>query len=639
MPDDSAKAGAPPFRLSREQKAATVKFKRWLSGSEREFSLGGFAGTGKTVLAVHWMALARRRGLAVGAGCPTNRAARVLANRGAQNTTTLHRILYVPADADEELSALERKRRAKQRKYDGERAESAAGERILREIAELDAKINEKRAPSFLDKAVVDDIDVLFVDEASMVGKQVASDLRERNWRIVWVGDPAQLPPVGEIGGAYHNLRKDALLTKVVRHDDSGLLQFATHARERRSWGRTTGMVRDAEYDELIKIVAESANGSDPLGESSAVALCHTNATRMSVNANVRKKAGRKGHLPQRGEVLQSLRRTVLRGKHNATVAHLHRGARYVVTSIRRMEHNAEDRRPLLATLKGEDGIEFEALVNPWRFEWAAMGCFVRESMEFADANSRMPPIKVSGKKAERMEGATLLTQTKRGSTIESEWSVPVYDFDFGYAMTVHKAQGGEWDTVALFDDHFDREEGSEDYGRWLYTASTRASRAIVAHRMLWHERARVPRDGRAEQKLRRAWNGSSKTDVLAWAQRHIEGIVQSRGRSDDAKAAAELCYMALAGESPRSGIEDASQARADSDALTMLRMACEAQKQNLLRGDSIAPGRIMFKAACDMHEAPSKKRRNAIASKAVDDLRGVEDGASFTFAAERIAG
>lgn len=48
--------------------------------------------------------------------------------------------------------------------------------------------------------------------------------------------------------------------------------------------------------------------------------------------------------------------------------------------------------------------------------------------------------------------------------------------FDFGYALTVHKAQGSEWQKVILIDEY----RRSEDRARWLYTGITRASEKII---------------------------------------------------------------------------------------------------------------------------------------------------------------
>lgn len=54
-------------------------------------------------------------------------------------------------------------------------------------------------------------------------------------------------------------------------------------------------------------------------------------------------------------------------------------------------------------------------------------------------------------------------------------------EFDYGYAMTVHKAQGSQWGNVMLFDESFCFRE---DRWRWLYTGLTRASDQITVVRM-----------------------------------------------------------------------------------------------------------------------------------------------------------
>ena len=49
--------------------------------------------------------------------------------------------------------------------------------------------------------------------------------------------------------------------------------------------------------------------------------------------------------------------------------------------------------------------------------------------------------------------------------------------FDFGYVLTVHKAQGSQWDNVVLFDESFAFQDHRQ---RWLYTAITRAAERIT---------------------------------------------------------------------------------------------------------------------------------------------------------------
>ncbi len=50
-------------------------------------------------------------------------------------------------------------------------------------------------------------------------------------------------------------------------------------------------------------------------------------------------------------------------------------------------------------------------------------------------------------------------------------------DFDYGYALTVHKAQGSQWDNVVLFDESYAFREHAQ---RWLYTGITRAAETLT---------------------------------------------------------------------------------------------------------------------------------------------------------------
>ena len=65
------------------------------------------------------------------------------------------------------------------------------------------------------------------------------------------------------------------------------------------------------------------------------------------------------------------------------------------------------------------------------------------------------------------------------GGLEELEWEQRRFydEFDFGYVLTVHKAQGSQWDDVVLFDESFAFPESRD---RWLYTGITRAARRLT---------------------------------------------------------------------------------------------------------------------------------------------------------------
>ena len=53
------------------------------------------------------------------------------------------------------------------------------------------------------------------------------------------------------------------------------------------------------------------------------------------------------------------------------------------------------------------------------------------------------------------------------------------HEFDYGYVITVHKAQGSEWDKVTVFEEYM-KDQSREDFKRWLYTATTRAAKKLI---------------------------------------------------------------------------------------------------------------------------------------------------------------
>ncbi|HET7413487.1 MAG TPA: ATP-dependent RecD-like DNA helicase, partial [Pararhizobium sp.] len=72
-----------------------------------------------------------------------------------------------------------------------------------------------------------------------------------------------------------------------------------------------------------------------------------------------------------------------------------------------------------------------------------------------------------------------LLKAAFEDSGVEIPWQTKKRydDFDYGYALTVHKAQGSQWNNVVLFDESFAFRDTRE---RWLYTAITRAAERLT---------------------------------------------------------------------------------------------------------------------------------------------------------------
>ncbi len=191
--------------LSADQQKADEAFASWLSAADGSpFLLSGHAGTGKTFLSMRFLAQAEAAGLCWTVVAPTHKAVSVLrANLAASQLTptwfpsTIHRLLR-----------LNLKRR---------------GDRELCEASDQTA-------------GALEHLDLVLIDEASMLDSTVLELLLRCahgfRTRLVFVGDPAQLPPVGETASPVFELARlrAAALGQVVRHQGP-VLRLATGLR------------------------------------------------------------------------------------------------------------------------------------------------------------------------------------------------------------------------------------------------------------------------------------------------------------------------------------------------------------------------------------------------------------------------
>ena len=95
---------------------------------------------------------------------------------------------------------------------------------------------------------------------------------------------------------------------------------------------------------------------------------------------------------------------------------------------------------------------------------------FVKMTLRSEDEGSRVD------RQGLRSEGVLRGKEGELGFALRRESD----EFDYGYALTVHKAQGSQWDDVVLFDESF---AFREHRARWLYTGLTRAARKLTVVR------------------------------------------------------------------------------------------------------------------------------------------------------------
>ncbi len=258
---------------------------------------------------------------------------------------------------------------------------------------------------------------LVVVDECSMVDEQLGRDLMTFGTPILVLGDPAQLPPISG-GGFFTEHEPDVLLTEIHRQArDNPIIRLALDVREGREFMKgdfgTAQVIGREEVNQDLVLAADQV-------------LVGTNRTRRRYNARLRELKGFEGPLPMAGDKLVCLRNDPAKGLLNGSLWKVMTASRETV----------------------KPGINL--LVSP----------------EEDDPDRGVAKIKLLKAAFEDPEADIAWQQKKRFD-----------DFDFGYALTVHKAQGSQWDNVVLFDESYAFRDTRE---RWLYTAITRAAERLT---------------------------------------------------------------------------------------------------------------------------------------------------------------
>lgn len=265
---------------------------------------------------------------------------------------------------------------------------------------------------------------LVIVDEVSMVGADLARDLLSFGTPVLVLGDPAQLPPVKD-AGFFTERAPDFMLTEVHRQArDNPIIAMSMTVRE-------GGRLERGDYGSSRVIFAGQVDREEVL-EADQV-LVGTNKKRLQYNARIRSLRGFTGDLPNPGERLICLRNNHANGLLNGQMWEVY-DARFAERMYRRRSIGVSDTDIDLEIIDEMTGRQLETLAR-----------------------------------IEDFRGEQIYLQLKE---------LRKYDrFDFGYAVTVHKAQGSKWNNVFLFDES---SVFGEDSARHLYTALTRAAERIT---------------------------------------------------------------------------------------------------------------------------------------------------------------
>lgn len=354
----------------------------YMNSTAQEFYIGGYAGVGKSFLAKFALdELAEKAGVKrVRTGAFTGKAASVLRRKGVSDAMTIHGMAYKP---EEDLETGQ----------------------VTFKVA-IDAPASEA--------------DLIVLDECSMVDEQMASDLRSYGKKILVMGDPGQLPPVGG-QGAFTNRKPDVFLTEIHRQAaDSPIIRLATMARKGQP-------IPVGDYGQDCVVEMLNADTAETIHRADTQVICGLHKVRYVITSRMRRKlgygdlTGEVSRAPQAGERIMCMKNNRERGIFNGGQGFMDGPAEMI-----------DDHLFMTVKMDDLDTKLKEIKVHPYHFAAHFGGSPVRPRM---------------------------------GRGIE--------EFDWGYVLTCHKAQGSEWPHVTTVDDS---RTFREDRDKWLYTAITRAS-------------------------------------------------------------------------------------------------------------------------------------------------------------------
>ncbi len=424
------------------------------------FLLRGFAGTGKTSLVSALVQTLRQLERSCVLMAPTGRAAKVFSAYACHEAFTIHKRIY--------------------------------RQQSLEQNAAFTLGFNALHHAFF------------FVDEASMVSRDggLLDDLIQfvygngRGCRLVLVGDTAQLPPVGEddspalspdVLRGYGMTVHAATLTQVVRQqEESGILWNATRLRHLLS--RTVGVagfaptwrdgckirfygfadVVNVPGSELIETLSDCYHR---FGIDETIVVCRSNKRAVAYNNGIRNQIlGREDELCQGDQLMIA--------KNNYHVL-LHieegmeEGASFLANGDIAMVERVRNVRELYGfrfadcTLCMPDysDLEFDAtvLLDTLHAEAPALPRDRQEQLYQAVLEDYQD----------------LPNKRERLKKLREDSYFNALQVKYAYAVTCHKAQGGQWSHVFIDQGYMTEEMLDRDYVRWLYTALTRATATV----------------------------------------------------------------------------------------------------------------------------------------------------------------
>lgn len=459
------------MELTQQQQTVFDKIKEFMDSDASVFILRGYAGTGKTTM-VKVIAdyLAQSRSVRLMA--PTGRAARVLFQKTGHMAYTIHKSIYAKACV---LSKKVKDVADSEFKFVFPILQYEQGGNIVAIVDEASMVCSRKIEHE------------LFVFGTDNLMEDLLTFVRpEFGGKVIFVGDPAQLPPVGEPHS--NALRADFFkerglkvveveLTEVLRQKgDSIILKNAMMIRDLLKKEKRNNLVFEEKEDDVETVPSgEFLNKYLEYRKQSSrqdsVVICYSNKSANRYNKDIRTSLYG-GDVPLRvNDIVLITQNNYRLGRMNGEfVPILEVGARTQQSAPVYAQIGSEKKRIVVT-------INFVQVTVPDANN-VPMTCMLIEDLLTSDKAT----ISIDENRALYINFCMRNPHLKQGTeefadALMSDVYYNAIRAKYGYAVTGHKCQGGEWGKV--FVDYTDRTGLDDDSLRWAYTATTRAQKTL----------------------------------------------------------------------------------------------------------------------------------------------------------------
>ena len=442
------------FEPTTGQLQAFSKLAQFLTSEQEVFILNGYAGTGKTTLikaVVDTLNSLKTPFLLLS---PTGRAAKVLSNYSAQPAFTIHKKIYRQHSVSDGIQKFGMNFNAAQNMVC-----------IVDESSMLTDTIGENA--NFGSGSLLNDL-FRFI-------------FNEHNCKLILIGDTAQLPPIGVdkspaldaqyIAANFGKEPQSISLTQVIRQSEhSGILYNATTIRSLLE-NEDIRLPDLQEYEDVVRIdgstLLETLESSqDKVGIENTIVITRSNKMANRYNEGIRRMILWKESCISEGDYIMVVKNNYFWTEGNKEVPFIANGD---IAEICKINKHATLYGFDFAdvTLRFPDYQDMELTVK------VLLNTLTSESASLTYNENNKLYQEVSADYADIKNKRTMYEKIKKNPYFNA------LQIKFAYAITCHKAQGGQWDHVYIDHGYLTDDMISKEFLRWLYTAFTRASKKI----------------------------------------------------------------------------------------------------------------------------------------------------------------